>query len=136
MVHFQQDYIYGTQQEAKILPILQQHFGTTLERNTERWGKFDFYNDTSIFELKSRKNRKNAYPTTLMTCNKVVDNNKDIIFLFNFLDELSYIKYDPKLFETFEKKPFSRINQSYDEKDYYFIPIQHLETIKKYNNII
>jgi hypothetical protein len=137
MVHFQKDYLYGIQQEAKILPILQNHFGNTLERNKERWGKFDFYNDKSIFELKSRTNKKNAYPTTLMTCNKVVSiEDKELYFLFNFIDELAYIKYDPILFETFEKKNYSRINQSYDEKEYYFIPIQHLETIIKYQPTI
>jgi hypothetical protein len=133
MVHFQKDYLYGIQQEAKILPILQNHFGNTLERNQERWGKYDFYNDKSIFELKSRTNKKNAYPTTLMTCNKVVNiEDKELYFLFNFIDELAYIKYDPILFNTFEKKNYSRINQCYDEKEYYFIPIHCLETIIKY----
>jgi len=137
MVHFQKDYLYGVSQEAKILPILQDHFGKELNRNQERWGKYDFYTDTSIFELKSRTNRKNAYPTTLMTCNKVVNiEDKELYFLFNFTDELAYIKYDPVLFDTFEKKNYSRINQSYDEKEYYFIPIQHLETIKKYQPTI
>lgn len=133
MVHFQKDYIYGTQQEAKILPILQDHFGKDLIRNQERWGKYDFYNEKSIFELKSRTNRKNAYPTTLMTCNKVVNiEDKELYFLFNFTDELAYIKYDPILFDTFERKNYSRINQSFDEKEYYFIPIQYLATILKY----
>lgn len=133
MVHFQKDYLYGVQQEATILPILQQHFGDTLARNTARWGKYDFYNEHSIFELKSRKNKKCDYPTTLMTCNKVIDTeNKELYFLFNFTDELTCIKYDPVLFDTFERKPFSRVNQTYDEKDYFFIPINYLETIKKY----
>jgi hypothetical protein len=137
MVHFQKDYLYGIQQEATILPILQQHFGNTLARNKERWGKYDFYNENSIFELKSRKNKKCAYPTTLMTCNKVVNvDEKDLYFIFNFTDELTCIKYDPILFDTFEKKNYSRINQCYDEKEYYFIPIHYLETIKKYNSTI
>jgi hypothetical protein len=137
MVHFQKDYIYGVQQEATILPILQQHFGNTLSRNNERWGKYDFYNENSIFELKSRKNKKCAYPTTLMTCNKVVKiDEKDLYFLFNFTDELCCIKYEPSLFETFEKKNYSRINQTFDEKEYYFIPVCNLETIIKYQPTI
>jgi hypothetical protein len=133
MVHFQKDYLYGLAQEQKILPILQDHFGKELVRNQERWGKYDFYTDKSYFELKSRTNRKDAYPTTLITCNKVIPlEDKELYFLFNFVDELSYIKYDPVLFDTFERKKFSRINQAYDEKDYFYIPIQHLGTIIKY----
>jgi hypothetical protein len=132
MVHFQQDYIFGTQQENKILPLLQEHFGGTLAKNNNKWGKFDFYNEKSIFELKSRKCRKNTYPTTLMTCNKVVEGEKEIYFLFNFTDELAYIKYNPELFSTFEKKMYSRINEAFDEKEYYFIPVENLETIKIY----
>jgi hypothetical protein len=67
-----------------------------------------------------------------LTCNKVTDTvGKGIIFLFKVTDELCYIKYDKVLFDTFERKPFSRvIKDSRDEKDYYFIPIGQLFTIQ------
>jgi hypothetical protein len=131
MVHFQKDYLVGTAKQRTILPYLEQHFGDIIPTE-ERWAKFDFYNQNAIFELKSRTNKKNHYPTTLMTCNKVIDTEKDIYFVFYFTDELCYIKYDPELFSKFEKKPYSRINEQFDEKDYYFIPISNLETIKKF----
>jgi hypothetical protein len=132
MVHFQQDYLEGTKKQEIIYPILKGKFGEELKASTDRWAKYDFYTDKSFFELKSRTNKKNKYPTTLMTCNKVIDTEKEIYFLFNFVDELSYIKFDTKLFSTFERKPYSRINAEFDKKDYYFIPIEHLQTIQTY----
>jgi len=137
MVNFENDYLYGIQKQKEILPILRDHFGNDLKETVGRWKKYDFYSDKSIFELKSRKNRKAQYPTTLLTCNKVVsESGKDLIFLFNFTDQLCYIKYDPDLFSTFERRLFSRINESFDEKDYFYIPIERLTMIKKYECLI
>ena len=91
MVNFENDYLYGIQKQIEILPILRDYFGKDLEETVGRWKKYDFYNDKSIFELKSRKNTKTLYPTTLLTCNKVVSvSGKDLIFLFNFTDQLCY----------------------------------------------
>ena len=112
---------------------MQDYFGEELQETVGRYARYDFKNEKSIFELKSRKNNKTKYPTTLLTCNKVVsEDDKDLIFLFNFTDELCYIRYDPIVFSTFEKRLFSRINEAFDEKEYYYIPIEQLTTIKKY----
>ena len=133
MVNFENDYLYGIQKQKQILPILRDHFGLELQETVGRYSRFDFYSDKSIFELKSRKNNKTKYPTTLLTGNKVIkEDDKDLIFLFNFTDELCYIRYDPGVFSTFEKRLFSRINEFFDEKEYYYIPIEQLTTIKKY----
>jgi len=130
MVHFEDDYLYGIQKQKEILPILIDYFGPDLEETKGKWTKYEFYNDKSIFELKSRKNTKTRYPTTLLTCNKVVsEDGKDLIFLFKFTDELCYIKYDSDLFSTFERRLFSRIDQTFDEKEYFYIPIECLTTI-------
>jgi hypothetical protein len=137
MVNFENDYLYGIQKQKEILPILRDYFGKDLEETVGRWKKYDFYSDKSIFELKSRKNTKTRYQTSLLTCNKVVsESGKDLIFLFNFTDQLCYIKYDPDLFSTFERRLFSRINESFDEKDYFYIPIERLTMIKKYECLI
>ena len=137
MVNFEKDYLYGIQKQKEILPILRDYFGKDLEETLGRWKKYDFYSDKSIFELKSRKNTKTRYHTTLITCNKVVsESRKDLIFLFNFTDELCFIKYDEKLFSTFERRLFSRINESFDEKEYYYIPIERLTTIKKFECLL
>jgi len=137
MVNFENDYLYGIQKQKEILPILRDHFGNGLNETVGRWKKYDFFTDKSFFELKSRKNTKTKYPTTLLTCNKVThENEKRIIFIFNFTDELCYIRYDPDVFSTFERRLFSRINEAFDEKEYYYIPIERLTTIKKYECLL
>jgi hypothetical protein len=131
MPFYPKDYDFGIQQEIKILPILREKFGQTIVPKEDRFSRYDYYNEQAIFELKSRTNAKNKYPTTLLTCNKVVEGiDKDKYFLFNFTDQLCFIKYDSELFSTFEKKPFSRNFRKEDEKDYFYIPINFLETIK------
>jgi hypothetical protein len=132
MVHFEQDYIYGITNQKRVLPFLQLYFRENIQQVPDKWSKYDFHSENALFELKSRKNCKNQYPTTLLTCNKVLaDAKKKLHFVFDFKDELCYIPYEESKFRTFEKRLYSRINQSEDEKEYYFIPIEQLKTIRK-----
>ena len=83
--------------------------------------------------MKTRKNKKTAYLTTMITSNKsVMVDGKKLIFIFNFTDELCYIPFDLDEFSNFEKKMFSRANLEHDEKEHYYIPIAKLTTIKVY----
>lgn len=129
MVNIEKDYIYGEEQQKKLKSILEAKFGTLKEM--DRWSKHDFKNQHFNIEIKSRKNTYSAYPTTLITCNKIVEEpNKRLYFIFNFTDGVYYIRYKKALFDTFEKKMFSRINQAYDEKEYLYIPIQYLKNLE------
>lgn len=130
MVHFPQSYEIGKREESKVLPIIRDFFNRDIFQILDKWSKFDFEDNETIYELKTRTNSKTKYSTTLMTCNKVTNEKRDLIFLFQFTDELCFIPYEKRLFDTFEKKPYSRINAEYDKKDYYFIPIEHLQSIK------
>jgi hypothetical protein len=131
MVNFEADYLQGIIHQKAVLPKLREFFKTDIRENEGRYCKYDFEDEDNVYELKSRTNRKTQYPTTLLTCNKVTDTEgKGIIFLFKFTDELCYIKYDKVLFDTFERKPFSRVKDIRDEKDYYFIPVGQLFTIQ------
>ena len=134
MCHFQQDYIYGTTNQKRVLPLLKSYFSEDIKEFPSRWSKYDFRSENALFELKSRKIKKNQYKTTLLTCNKVVSNNegKALNFVFDFKDELCYIPYDKETFSTFEKRMYSRVNEAKDEKEYYFIPIDCLKTIQTY----
>jgi hypothetical protein len=62
---------------------------------------------------------------------KVKENMKKIIFLFNFIDGLYYIEYEKNLFDTFEKQPFRRFREGVNDKEkpYIYIPIEHLKRI-------
>lgn len=128
MVNIEQDYLWGEEKQELIKSRLESKFG--MLRSMGRWDKHDFKNQHFNIEVKSRKNAYNTYPTTLLTCNKIVEEpNKRLYFIFNFTDGIYYIRYKKELFETFEKRMFSRINQSYDEKEYYYIPIQYLKNL-------
>jgi hypothetical protein len=127
MVHFENDYKFGLDQQQKIIPILNHCFTTKLIQYEGQYSKHDYYDDNATYELKSRKVKFNTYPTTLLTANKITSNKKQhLIFIFNFTDKIAIIKYNKKRFNKYEKKMYSRINEEYDEKEYYFIPIEDL----------
>lgn len=127
MVHYPNDYKWGIQQEARLYPHLKSYFSPDLVQTPPK-SKYDFQAPNLLIEVKSRKNTYNKYPTTLITCNKVISIPDDtkIVFVFNFTDGVYYIEYDEELFDTFSIITFSRANLSYDEKDHYQIPINHL----------
>jgi hypothetical protein len=128
---FVKDYRFGICKEFEILPVISKYFKSNIVRSNEKYNKYDFYDSTNKYELKSRNNEYNKYPTTLIAVDKVI--NDSLIFLFNFTDGLYYIKYESHIFDTFEKKPFVR-NQRTDyndiKKDYFFIPIEKLTKIE------
>lgn len=131
MVNFENDYKFGEDQENLIKNKLETKWGGLIQ--TGRWEKHDFINNKYNIEVKSRKCKYNSYPTTLLTCNKIVEEpNKKLYFVFNFTEEINsvyYIKYKKNLFDTFEKKLFSRVNKDFDKKLYYYIPIELLKKL-------
>jgi hypothetical protein len=136
MVHYEEDAKRGKKAQKEIFPIVKKYFedGFEIEGNLkENEGdndKYDYECDNIVFEVKTRFDiERNTFKTTMMTCNKITAINKSIIFKFNFTDEISWIEYDAELFNTFEKKPFSRAQIKADEKDYFYIPVHHLQTI-------
>ena len=123
------DFQYGIQKQKEILDTLKEYFNETVKEYTETFSKYDFYDDQGhLYELKSRRIKKNQYQTTIVPCDKVLNNN--LYFLFLFEDELCYIQYNKEKFNLYEKKPFQR-SDYYVEKYYYYIPIDDLTTIKK-----
>ena len=130
MVHIQYDYIFGLEQQKQIIPILNQAFKSELQEYKEQYAKHDYYDDKRNYELKSRKNKMDAYPTTLLTANKIViEDGKKLYFIFNFTDKIAVIKYNKKKFDKYNKKMFSRVNVKADEKEYYYIPVSDLFVI-------
>ena len=122
---FALDKVVGDVGEKLLLPKLRQFFNdNTIIATESKYGKFckwDFEGDTgSRFELKTRRNRKNAYPTTLLPIHKVVEGKKQY-FIFNYIDKISYIEYNEELFKTFQQQEL--IDGRYN---FYKEPITHL----------
>jgi len=128
MVNYENDYIWGEQQQQKIFTILEAKWKGL--RPQGRYAKYDAVNETTNIEIKSRKNSYNAYPTTLLTLNKISDTSKTNIFVFNFVkedqNEIYYIEYDEEKFKMYERRMFSRAKFKADEKEYIYIPIKDL----------
>jgi hypothetical protein len=134
MVNYEQDYRWGEEQEKKVYPIIKDTFeGIDNLIKGNRFSTYDYWTEDTDFELKSRKNKYKAYPTTMITRNKITDTTKEqLILLFNFTDGLYFIQYDEELFSKFTVTNFSRADRQDDEKAHVYIPIEHLELIKKW----
>jgi len=128
MVHWTNSFKYGIEQQKIVLPIIKNYFNRDIIEHTEQYSKYDYSDEIYNYELKSRTNNLNKFPTTMITLNKI-DKTKPLILLFKFTDKLTYIEYNETLFNTFEVKQFSRANQKYDEKDHIYIPIKYLKII-------
>ena len=130
---FQNDNTFGLFEENKILPILEKYFGEKITKSLNIYEKWDGEGLTSLYEIKSRTNKHNAFNDTIIGANKVVQTNKAQFFIFNFTDGIYYIKYNEALFNTFTNSPF--LCHKRDDivdvvKQYYYIPIKHLTLIQ------
>jgi hypothetical protein len=128
---FKLDKRIGDIGEITVLPKLQSHFNMSIRKTTNAYEKFDYIDDAGTkYELKTRRNRMDAFPTTLIPKNKVIDGS-ELYFVFNFIDKVSYIKYDKELFETFEVKELVDGRYGYERKGvpHYFIPIGMLKPL-------
>ena len=125
---FQEDYDFGINEETKQEEIIKKQFGEI--KRTNGYCKYDFYNDECIFELKSRNNKHDKYPTTLIAEDKIINKLKQKqIFIFNFTDGLYYIEYNKEKFDNYPLelfKRFDRLGHTDIKKKYYYIPITDL----------
>jgi hypothetical protein len=124
---FRSDYKFGKQQENKHLETIKTFFKDDM-KPTSHFCAYDFESETTLYEMKSRNNTYNKFPSTLIAYDKVRENKK-LIFLFNFTDGIYYIQYNKEEFSNFKLEPFRRIQRSdFNDKEklYYFIPITKL----------
>jgi hypothetical protein len=128
MVHYQKSYLFGKAKEVEILPTVANYFNKEITAYPGQYNKHDFYCDKYNYEVKSRTNAMNKYPTTMLTCNKAVG-DKPLIFIFNFTDKIAYCEYSQEKFDKYEKRLFSRAGLVEDEKEHFYIPIEDLTVL-------
>ncbi len=128
---FKVDLEYGLTRENDVLEKIKKYFNDdSINKTKDRFCKYDFESPICKYELKSRKNKYRAYPTTIIPCNKIVDGK--LIFLFNFTDGLYYIEYDKETFDrfnTFEMTDY-RAGRYGQTAIHFAIPIELLREIK------
>ncbi len=125
---YQNDYNWGTYKETVILPNIRKYFNKDIIQSPDKFAKHDFFDNETNYEVKSRTNSYRHYPTTMITCDKLIGEKK-LILLFNFTDGLYYIEYDEEKFKKYQRKLFSRANISWNEKEHIYIDINDLTKI-------
>jgi hypothetical protein len=129
------DYAFGLNGERSVIGKMSAHFKTNFSKTEDVYDPFDFKDSKTCIELKTRRNTKNAYPTTMVGANKVKiaqqdTSGKKYIFAFNFTDGLYYIEYEKELFSTFETSLGGRSDRGQPEmSDYCFIPVSLLKPL-------
>jgi hypothetical protein len=135
MRSYKEDLELGINKEEDVLEILKCYFNDNSIINTkEIYSKYCTYDFISIeynnkYELKTRRNTKTQYDTTLIPIDKIILNKKNnLYFIFSFTDKLCYIKYDKEKFESFIKKTIkiNRIGIIDPYRIHYMIPIELL----------
>jgi len=122
--NFQKRYAIGKASENEILPIIKQFFkDDTIQPTINKLDKYDYKSTTKNYELKTRTNKYNDYPSTMIGLDKCLPNS---ILLFKFTDKLTYIEYDEEKFKKYQVKLFTKYSQ---KKQYIYIDILDLKEI-------
>lgn len=131
MGFYPEDNRRGLIEQKNLLPKLKEYFKKDIVEIDNKLSPFDYECSKYYYELKTRTNTLNKYPTTMIGRNKIGGSKKTKL-IFKFTDCLTYIKYNKELFDTFEIKKFDRNSKEPNKKDYIYIPIEHLIIIEKY----
>jgi len=123
------DLEFGLAKEEAVIKRLSEYFCDDIVKTEDKFCKYDAYGKVNKYEIKSRRNKKDAYPTTIIPVHKKVDG--DLVFVFNFTDGLYYIKYDDEKFRTYEQKNIGtyRYGAKYNPVEHYCIPVGDLTLI-------
>lgn len=131
---YRRDYAFGIAAEQQLQPELEEFFKVDLKKSVGKYNLFDFIGKDIYIELKSRKNTKKQYPTTIIGMNKIKKANKlikegnRVIFIFNFTDSLDFWEYkDDEDIKDFDTRNITRNDRpGHKGSEYLEIPITEL----------
>lgn len=129
-----EEYEFGKQSELDNLTNLRK-LNPNLKEIKNKFAPFDFVDDTNTVyvELKTRRNKRNQYPTTMVPESKIkkIVVGNTYYFAFKFTDGLYYIKYDKEIFDSFEIKQGGRYDRGRPEvENYCYIPVELLQPLQ------
>ena len=129
----QNDIQFGLASETVVLKRLEKHFGEIITKTMNKFAKYDGISATKNYEIKTRRNSKRKYPTTIISSNKIegaVDGG--VVFAFQFVDCLCYIVYNEKDFHNFKRREITYFRDGIKPKpvNHIEIPIEQLIEIK------
>lgn len=132
---FKRDYETGMKGESEVYSIISNCWDDNIKKVENKYNSYDFEGDSFIYELKTRNNELNSYPSTLFPYDKIEkakNQNKKLIILFYFTDGLYYITYNDTKFNKFPQKAFRRYDRGSRDilKQYIFIPVDKLKKVE------
>lgn len=123
------DLQFGAAAQAEVLPRIREFFGEEIQPTPGKYDRYDYESSTAVYELKSRRNTRNHYPTTCIGSDKIDPKHpKQQVYLFHFTDGTFYIRYDSEVFSSFTSKPFARHRPGVDDRPklYTYINVDRL----------
>ena len=100
MKSFQNDLKKGKEDELLVLPKIQKFFNRDIIKVKDEYSRYDFQDNIYKYELKSRNNNYNKFPTTIIPSDKIID--KNLILLFNFYDGLTILNIMIGIFQILD----------------------------------
>ena len=135
MRKYEEDYAAGCQSENECHQLIEQFVGEPLKMTGSRYATFDYENETTLAELKTRKDTSSAkYPSALVGSNKYTAGlvcDKDVYFFFRFSDGVFCYKQDST--DKFRTLKMGNVNRDrYTRKsECHLIPISKLTFVGK-----
>lgn len=128
------DINYGLTKEQEIINLLIKFFKRNIYKINDEYFEYDFKdNENNYYELKSRRNVYNKYPSTIIGFNKIEyalkNTENNYYFIFHFLDGTYYYKYNENDNQCFIKEGGRNDRGKKEYKNYYYIPITKLKPI-------
>lgn len=129
------DLSFGFSKEKSILPIIKNKFGNDIEPHPDKFSLYDFSDNDTLIELKSRHIRHNQYPTALIGKNKLdyfkteIKNGMKVYLVYCYTDGIFFVEYTGQ--NKWESNSFCRKGRGKIEKSLvYHIPYQELNKIE------
>jgi hypothetical protein len=126
------DLAYGLPKENLVISRLSEYFNEKIDKAEYQFSPFDASSETTKYEIKSRRNRYKAYPTTIIPVDKCERiKGERLVFVFNFTDGLYYIVYNKETFAKYNIQEVEAVRSKGVRtlKPHFFIPIGDLTHI-------
>jgi hypothetical protein len=94
------DLNFGLGKEAGVINQLSCFFKEEIKKTANQFCPYDAVSDNSKYEIKCRRNKYSAYPTTIIPVSKTAVAGR-LVFVFQFTDGLYYCVYDPIQFAKY-----------------------------------
>ena len=132
MKFYEDELNFGLMGELSLKETIEKYFYTKPLEKLSLFHPFDYHASTCYFEIKTRRTKKDAFKTTLISYNKFkfsenLDISKKAYFIFQFTDGVYYYKYEKNDINLFEQKLISRRDRNiYEMKNHILLPNEKL----------